>query len=44
MSLADPTWFVTLDEVLADTLPRYLDRAQLLKHYLGIKNCFPEKP
>ena len=24
-------------------LPRYLDRAQLLKHYLGVKNCFPEK-
>jgi hypothetical protein len=42
--LAHPTWRARLDEVIADPVQRHLDRAQLLKHYLGIKNCFPEKP
>jgi hypothetical protein len=40
--LAHPTWLARLHSVLADPVPRHLDRAQLLKHYLALKNCFPQ--
>jgi hypothetical protein len=42
--LAHPTWLARMNDVRADTVRRHLDRAQLLKHYLGIKNCFTATP
>jgi hypothetical protein len=42
--LAHPTWLARMHGVRTDPVKRHLDRAQLLKHYLGIKNCFPTTP
>jgi hypothetical protein len=38
------SWRTRLLEDHADPVKRHLDRAQLLKHYLGIKTSFPETP
>jgi hypothetical protein len=42
--IGHPSWDARLGDVRADPVPRHLDRAQLLKHYLGIKNSFPSQP
>jgi hypothetical protein len=42
--IGHPSWDARLGDVQADSVLRHLDRAQLLKHYLGIKNSFPSKP
>jgi hypothetical protein len=38
------SWRARLQEDHANPAKRRLDRAQLLKHYLGIKTCFPKTP
>lgn len=40
-AIGHPSWRARLHDVRTDPTLRHLDRAQLLKHYLGIKNCFP---
>jgi hypothetical protein len=42
--IGHPSWGGRLGDVQADPVPRHLDRAQLLKHYLGVKNSFPSRP
>jgi hypothetical protein len=42
--IGHPSWDARLGDVRADPVRRRLDRAQLLKHYLGVKNNFPSQP
>jgi hypothetical protein len=43
--LAHPSWRGRFDELLAEpSRYRFLDAAQLVKHYLGLKNTFVDRP
>jgi len=43
--LADATWRAEFDRLIEDPRRyRFLDAAQLFKHYLGLRNQFPHRP
>jgi hypothetical protein len=43
-AVAHPTWAAQYDALVRDAcLYRYLNAAQLVKHYLGLKNTFPDR-
>jgi hypothetical protein len=45
MATAHPTWRREYERLVEDpTRYRYLDAAQLLKHYLGVRRQFPRRP